>query len=54
MEYIEGYDLNGLQKKYGVLSFENSVKLIRPILNGLEYAHKKGIIHGDLKPSNVV
>ena len=54
MEYIEGYDLNGLQKKYGMLSFENSVKVIRPILNGLEYAHGKGIIHRDLKPSNVV
>ena len=54
MEYIEGYDLIGLQKKYGALSFENSIKVIRPILNGLEYAHGKGIIHRDLKPSNVV
>lgn len=54
MEYIEGYDLNGLQKKYGMLSFEYSVKVIKPILNGLKYAHGKGIIHRDLKPSNVV
>ena len=54
MEYIEGYDLIGLQKKYGALSSENSVKVIRPILNGLEFAHGKGIIHRDLKPSNVV
>ena len=54
MEYIEGYDLIGLQKKYGALSFENSLKVIRPILNGLEYAHGKGIIHRDLKPSNVM
>lgn len=54
MEYIEGYDLNGLQKKNGMLSFENSVKVIKPILNGLEHAHRKGIIHRDLKPSNVV
>ena len=54
MEYIEGYDLNELQGKYGILSFENSVNVIRPILRGLEYAHKKGIIHRDLKPSNVM
>lgn len=54
MEYIEGYDLNGLQKKYGMLSFEYSIKVIKPILNGLDYAHRKGIIHRDLKPSNVV
>ena len=54
MEYIEGYDLNGLQNKYGILSFEYSIKVITPILNGLDYAHRKGIIHRDLKPSNVV
>lgn len=54
MEYIEGYDLNGLQKKYGMLSFEYSIKVIKHILNGLEYAHEKGIIHRDLKPSNVI
>lgn len=54
MEYIEGYDLNGLQKKYGVLDFECSSKVIKSILNGLEYAHERGIIHRDLKPSNIV
>ncbi|MCI8948345.1 MAG: protein kinase [Lachnospiraceae bacterium] len=43
-----------MTEKYGALSFENSIKVIRPILNGLEYAHGKGIIHRDLKPSNVV
>lgn len=54
MEYIEGYDLNELQKRRGMLSFQNSTSIIRPILNGLQYAHEKGIIHRDLKPSNVV
>ena len=54
MEYIEGYDLNGLQKKYGMLSFEDSIKVIKYIANGLEYAHEKGIVHRDLKPSNVM
>lgn len=54
MEYIEGYDLNGLQKRYGMLRFEDSIIVIKPILNGLGYAHKKGIIHRDLKPSNVM
>ena len=54
MEYINGYDLVGLQKNKGLQSFENSIKIIKPILKGLEYAHGKGIIHRDLKPSNVV
>jgi len=54
MEYIEGYDLNGLQEKYGILNFKNSLAVILQLLEGLAYAHQKEIIHRDLKPSNVV
>ncbi len=54
MELVEGYNLNGLQKKDGLLSFEDSKQVIIPVLHGLKYAHKKGIIHRDLKPSNVM
>lgn len=54
MEYIEGDDLNGLQEKNGMLSFEDSIEVIKPVLNGLKYAHGKGIVHRDLKPSNVM
>ncbi len=43
-----------MEKKYGMLSFENSVNVIKTILSGLEYAHEKGIIHRDLKPSNIM
>lgn len=54
MEYIDGFNLNGLLDKYSILSFSKSITVIREILNGLEYSHKKGIIHRDLKPSNVM
>lgn len=54
MEYIEGYDLIGLQEKYGILSFKKSIAIILQLLEGLAYAHKKEIIHRDLKPSNIV
>lgn len=54
MEYIEGYDLNKLQEKYGILPFKKSLAVILQILEGLEYAHEKEIIHRDLKPSNVI
>ena len=54
MEYIKGFNLNRLQEERGLLSFESSLEVIKPILKGLEYAHEKGIIHRDLKPSNVM
>ncbi|MFR1850684.1 MULTISPECIES: serine/threonine-protein kinase [Clostridia] len=52
MELVEGCDMNGLLKKHGNLTFENSLLPIIELLKGLEYAHHKGIIHRDLKPSN--
>lgn len=54
MEYIDGYDLNRLQEKYGILTFKKSLSVILQLLEGLAYAHQKEIIHRDLKPSNVV
>jgi len=36
------------------LPINNAVKYIMDICDGLDYAHKKGVIHGDLKPDNIL
>ena len=54
MEYINGFDLCKLIKKYSIIPFEKSLIVIADILKGLGYAHNKGIVHRDLKPSNVM
>ena len=36
------------------LSINNAIKYVLDICKGLEYAHKKGVIHGDLKPDNIL
>ena len=54
MEYVDGYDLYGLNNEYGNLSFNASKKAIKQILEGLKHAHDNGIIHRDLKPSNIM
>ena len=37
-----------------VISPEEAVKIIGPIARALDYAHQKGILHRDVKPSNIL
>ena len=48
MELIEGVPLRGPLSQQETLRFANE------ICDALEYAHQRGIIHGDLKPSNIL
>lgn len=54
MEFMHGKPLNEVIKKKK-LGFEASLakKLILELCEGLQYAHKKGVVHSDLKPSNI-
>lgn len=52
MEYVDGYTMSDFVSKNGTVSFKRSLKPISALLQGLEYAHKLGVIHRDLKPSN--
>jgi formylglycine-generating enzyme required for sulfatase activity/predicted Ser/Thr protein kinase len=53
MEYLEG---ESLQKKLRAGDFDRSAaeSVITAIADALEYAHVNGIVHGDLKPGNVI
>lgn len=56
MPFEPGGSLEDWLRRYGgkTESVGEAVDLLTGILNGLEHLHKQGIIHGNLKPSNIM
>src|SRR5689334_4648678 len=54
MELVEGRTLRRLLDEEGALPPARAVKLCREIAEGLAEAHAQGILHRDLKASNVI
>lgn len=53
-EYVSGGDLRKLVRREGRLSMEAAASITYQVAEGLEYAHRKGLIHRDVKPGNVL
>jgi len=54
MEYVEGTDLSKLVKKNGPLAVEHVLNYVLQAAQGLEAAHREGIVHRDIKPANLL
>lgn len=54
MEYIDGLDLSRIAHRTGTMSVANACEVIRQTAIGLQHAHDTGIIHRDVKPSNLM
>ncbi len=54
MEYIEGQDVKNLIAKHGKLPIDQVVSIFNGVCAALEYAHKMGIVHRDVKPANIM
>ena len=53
-EYIDGASLNKFLSFKGKLSVDLALEIMIPVLDAVNYAHERGIIHRDLTPSNII
>jgi eukaryotic-like serine/threonine-protein kinase len=54
MEYVDGRSLDGIIKSSGQLEPRRGVAIIAQVLSALGFAHESGIVHRDVKPSNIM
>ena len=53
MELVEGRDLSDMIALRDPLALERKLDIAIEVLTGLQFAHQRGVIHRDVKPSNV-
>jgi WD40 repeat protein/tRNA A-37 threonylcarbamoyl transferase component Bud32 len=53
MELLEGADLSQAIHPVDRLSVEEKVRILAEVCRGLDYAHKRGVVHRDVKPANI-
>ncbi|MDO5081443.1 Stk1 family PASTA domain-containing Ser/Thr kinase [Buchananella hordeovulneris] len=54
MEYVEGHTVRELLSEGDPVPIPEAVEIVAGILNALEYSHREGIVHRDIKPGNVM
>ncbi len=54
MEYLEGTPLNEVIRQEGPIPADRAIEITLQILTAARFAHKRGVIHRDIKPHNVI
>jgi eukaryotic-like serine/threonine-protein kinase len=54
MEYVAGRTLKAIVREQGALEEAAAIEIVVQILRAARFAHRRGVIHRDLKPHNVI
>jgi len=54
MEYVEGPTVAQMLREHGHLPVDQAADIAAQACQGLEYAHRHGVIHRDVKPGNLI
>jgi len=54
MEYVKGHSVADLQRDSGPLDLDTCQKILEQAASALDYMHRRGVTHGNLKPSNIL
>ncbi|HUQ80684.1 MAG TPA: protein kinase [Gemmatimonadaceae bacterium] len=54
MPYIDGESLRTRLSRDGELPLAEAVKLLGEVIDALDYAHRHGVVHRDIKPDNIL
>ncbi len=54
MEHISGHSCAELLRDRGHLDVEQGVEIVSQACRGLDYAHRNGVVHRDVKPGNLL
>jgi len=54
MPYVDGETLRDRIRREGPLPLEDALRIATEVADALEYAHRQGVIHRDVKPANIL
>jgi eukaryotic-like serine/threonine-protein kinase len=54
MEYVDGPSCADMLREHRQMEIEETVRIVRDACLGLDYAHRAGVVHRDVKPGNLL
>lgn len=54
MPYVDGETLRDRLQREGQLPVEEAIRIVTDVAEALDYAHRKGVVHRDVKPANIL